>query len=287
MVQLTDAEVTTREVRDWRGLHLLHWHTSSCSQKMRIALRLKGVEWTGHLVNLPAAENTSAWFQGINPRGLVPVLVNDGAVHVESNDILYWLEDRFPEPALIPAGREAEVEAALAVEDAMHLDLRTLSFRFVFGRNGPTKSTEQMDAYRTLGAKTVGGVADTAKYKEVAYWDQMAAEGITDDACRTAFANFRAAYARLDGVFAEQPYVLGENLSLLDVAWYVYTFRLNLGGYPFARLHPNVTQWFARLDARPEFNREVALPADLAKVHAAAKARQVKTGTTMAEVVGL
>lgn len=43
MVQLTDSEVTTREVRDWQGVRLLHWHTSSCSQKMRIALAVKDI----------------------------------------------------------------------------------------------------------------------------------------------------------------------------------------------------------------------------------------------------
>ena len=41
MVELLDDEVTTAEVRAWRGLHLLHWHTSSCSQKTRIVLALK------------------------------------------------------------------------------------------------------------------------------------------------------------------------------------------------------------------------------------------------------
>jgi len=102
MVQLTDAEITTREVLDWRGVNLLHWHTSSCSQKTRIVLALKGVAWTGRLVSLPEGENTTAWFQGINPRGLVPVLVVDGAVHVESNDILRLIEERYPDPPLIP-----------------------------------------------------------------------------------------------------------------------------------------------------------------------------------------
>lgn len=287
MVQLTDAEVTSRDVRNWRGLHLLHWHTSSCSQKTRIVLALKGVEWTGHLVDLTAAKNTSAWFQGVNPRGLVPVLVLDGAVHVESNDILRVLEDRFPEPRLIPTGRDAEMAAGLADEDALHLDLRTLSFRFVFGRDGPTKSPEQMRAYRTLGAKTVGGRPDTAKSKEIAYWDRMAAEGITDAACRAAFASFRTAFDRLDVTLAGQAHILGDALSLLDIAWYVYAYRLRLGGYPLASLHPNVAAWFARLDARPEFAREAALPEGLAKVHAAARVRQAETGTTMAAVVGV
>ena len=286
MVQLTDAEVTTREVLDWQDLHLLHWHTSSCSQKLRIALALKGADWTGHLVSLPKAENTTPWFMGINPRGLVPVLVHDGAVHVESNDLLFWLEERYPDPPLIPTGHEAEVKAALAVEDALHLNLRTLSFRFVFGRNGPTKTAEQMENYRTLGTGTVGGQPDTSKPKEVAYYDRMAEEGISDNACRAAFASFRQEYDRIDALFAHQPYILGDELSLLDIAWYVYTFRLNLGGYPFQRLHPNVAAWFAHLDARPEFRREVTLPPEMIPVHETAKAKQRETGATMTAVVG-
>lgn len=287
MVQITDAEITTREVLGWRGLHILHWHTSSCSQKLRIVLALKGADWTGHLVNLTKAENTTPWFMGINPRGLVPVLVQDGAVHVESNDLLCWLEERYPDPPLIPAGREAEVKAALAAEDDLHLNLRTLSFRFVFGRTGLTKTAEQMENYRTLGATTVGGEPDKSKPKELAYYDRMAADGIPDETCRAAFASFKAEYERLDALFARQPYILGEALSLLDIAWYVYTYRLTLGGYPFQRLHPNVVAWFARLDARPQFRREVMLPPEMLPVHEAAKAGQQATGTTMAEVVGI
>jgi hypothetical protein len=191
MVQLTDAEVTTREVLEWRGLHLLHWHTSSCSQKLRIVLGLKGVDWTGHLVSLPKAENATPWFMGINPRGLVPVLVQDGAVHVESNDLLYWLEARYPKPRLIPNGREADIKAALAAEDALHLNLRTLSFRFVFGRNGPTKTSAQMDAYRTLGAATVGGAPDYSKPSRrrpsavIMLWCQGGSQTISTEASST------------------------------------------------------------------------------------------------------
>ena len=35
-------------------------------------------------------------------------------------------------------------------------------------------------------------------------------------------------------------------------------YRLALAGYPFARLHPHVAAWEAKLRARPEFAREIA-----------------------------
>ena len=126
MVQLVDSDIKTREVLGWKGVHVLHFAGSSCSQKLRIFLNLKGIKWESHLVDLPTNENFQPWFLGINPRGLVPVLVHDGAVHIESNDIIQYLEKKFPTPRLIPAGHENEVAALLKHEDDLHLDLRTL-----------------------------------------------------------------------------------------------------------------------------------------------------------------
>ena len=120
MVQLVDSDIETREVLGWKGVHVLHFMGSSCSQKLRIFLNLKGIPWQSHPIDLMANENMQPWFLGINPRGLVPVLVDDGAVHIESNDIIQYLEKTFPTPKLIPAGRENEVAALLKHEDNLH-----------------------------------------------------------------------------------------------------------------------------------------------------------------------
>ena len=83
---LTDEQVKTKEVRDWQGLHQLHFRGSACSQKVRALLREKGIKYKSHPVNLARNEHVSAWYLGINPRGVVPALVHDGVVHVESNE---------------------------------------------------------------------------------------------------------------------------------------------------------------------------------------------------------
>ena len=109
MVMLSPGDITTREVLEWQGLHLLHFVGSTCSKKVRIALAIKGLNWTSHHVDLVKRQNYSDWFMGINPRGLVPVLVHDGQVHIESNDILDYLEQLHPTPPLMP---EEHVEIA-------------------------------------------------------------------------------------------------------------------------------------------------------------------------------
>jgi len=241
-------------------VHVLHFIGSSCSQKLRIFLNLKDIEWQSHIVDLFTNENFRPWFLGINPRGLVPVLVHDGAVHIESNDIIAYLERAFPAPKLIPAGHESEVAALLRHEDDLHLDLRTLSFRFVFDRPGPPKPAEALASYAANGSGTVQGAADRDKQTQIEFWQRAAKEGFTDQAARASAQKFRVAFDALEQRLATQPYLLGATLSVLDIAWFIYANRLALGGYPIARLHPRLGAWFGKLAARPEFAKEVAMP---------------------------
>ena len=128
------------------------------------------MEIPGPLVDLFTNENFRPWFLGINPRGLVPVLVHDGTVHIESNDIIQYLEKTFPTPKLIPAGEENEVAALLKYEDDLHLDLRTLSFRFVFAPPGPPKPAEALKSYAASGSGTVQGAKDRDKEIQIEFW---------------------------------------------------------------------------------------------------------------------
>ena len=257
MVQLVDGDIKTREVLTWKGVHVLHFVGSSCSQKLRIFLNLKGIPWQPHPIDLPGNENFRPWFLGINPRGLVPVLVHDGAVHIESNDIIQYLEKKFPSPQLIPQGHENEVAALLTHEDDLHLDLRTLSFRFVFAPPGPPKPAEALASYAANGTGTVQGAKDRDKEIQIEFWQCAAKEGFTDERARASAQKFRAEFDALDRRLAKSPYMMGENLSVLDIAWFIYAFRLSLAGYPFARLHPHVAAWEEKLRARPELAKEI------------------------------
>ena len=79
---------------------------------------------------------------------------------------------------------------------------------------------------------------------------------------------------------------MGDNLSVLDVAWLIYAHRLSLGGYPFARLHPRVTMWMEKLRARPEFAKEIAMPPEAARRLEATRSSQVQAGKTLEAVAG-
>ena len=287
MVKLADEDVKTREVLGWKGLHLFHYAMSSCSQKLRIFLNLKKVAWEPHEVDLLHNENINDWFLGINPRGLVPVLVHDGAVHIESNDILLYLEKLIPEPPLIPRAAETEMAEMLHKEDDLHLDFRALSFRFLFNPPTTPKTPDVIERYGNAGSGTVDGVADEGKAREIRFWKNYAVEGITDATVQAAVAKFRAAFDDLEKRLETQTYLLGQRISLLDIAWFIYVNRLTVAGYPFARLHPRLAAWFAAFQARPEFASEIIMPPPLRDAVAQTHREQAARQRTLVDVAGL
>jgi glutathione S-transferase len=286
MVQLIDSDIRTREVLDWQGLHIFHGRMSSCSQKLRIFLNLKDIDWQGHELNLAENETYTDWFLGINPRGLVPVVVWDGAVYIESNDILALLEVKFPDPCLIPADQSEQVAALLRQEDDLHLNLRTLSFRFVLGRTGSNKTPALLERYRAFEG-TVRGMPDLQnRAYESEFYERLAAEGLGDEAVRSAAAKFRTAFEDLEQRLSISPYFLGEQISVMDIAWFVYASRLHLGGYPFARLHPRVHRWREALAKDKRFAHEVMPPPPLLETITQNHEDWTRSGAMLADVVG-
>ncbi len=152
MVQLIESDILTKEVLDWKGLHLFHFMSSSCSQKTRVCLNLKNIDWESHHLNLGEGDNYTVFYLGINPRGLVPTLVHDGEVHIESNDILTLLDELFPEIKLIPPGMEDQMSELLHHEDEFHLDVRTITFRFTQPRGKEPRSNETLKNYEERGS---------------------------------------------------------------------------------------------------------------------------------------
>jgi glutathione S-transferase len=132
----------------------------------------------------------------------------------------------------------------------------------------------------------VGGVADGEKAHQIEFWNMTAHEGLTDARARASAQKFRAEFDKLDKKLATAPCLMGDALSVLDIAWFIYAHRLSLGGYPLARLHPRVGAWYQRLAARHEFAKEVAMPAHAMEIVTKARRTHEQEGKTMEQVAG-
>ena len=258
MVQIPSEQIKTKEILDWQGIHLIHFSGSSCSQKLRIYLNYKKIKWQSHSVNIATGQNYSNWFLGINPRGLLPVLVDDGRVIIESNDIIQYLENKFPQPTLISEDQQSSMSDALRNEDDLHIDIRNVAYKYMFGGLG-AKKPENLEKFENYKADA-DDITLKHKQEEVDFYKNFKKNGITDEAIKKSLTNFEKHYKIFDQQLQNQKFLLGDHLSVLDIAWFIYTYRLTISEFPFRQKYPNVYKWYNLLYARNEFYKEVKPP---------------------------
>lgn len=84
-----------------------YWR-SSAAYRVRIALNLKELEYRQVTHDLRTGAQCKAEYRELAPIGLVPALeTDDGQVLTQSLAILEWLEERYPDPPLLPANAPA------------------------------------------------------------------------------------------------------------------------------------------------------------------------------------
>ena len=84
-------------------MKLYGFFRSGTSHRTRIVLNLKGLDYEASYVSLAKNEHHQAAFQRLNPQGFVPVLEMEAGMLLQSPAIIEWLEQQYPEPALLPA----------------------------------------------------------------------------------------------------------------------------------------------------------------------------------------
>ena len=81
-------------------LELYYFHGATCGLKARLALAEKGIDYTGRVIDRPDLRTPE--YLALNRNGVVPTLIHDGEVIVESSVILNYADDAFDGPPLKP-----------------------------------------------------------------------------------------------------------------------------------------------------------------------------------------
>jgi maleylacetoacetate isomerase len=114
-------------------MRLYDYWRSSAAYRVRLALNYKGLAYEQVAIDLRQGTQRSPEFLAINPQGLVPVLDDDGVRLTQSLPILNYLEERYPEPSLLPEdlpGRARARAIAVAIACEIHPlnNLRVLQY---------------------------------------------------------------------------------------------------------------------------------------------------------------
>ena len=237
------------EVKELKGLHLYHFFLSNCSQRVRMALEEKRLAWTSHHVNLVANEHATEWYQTLNPNGVVPTLVHDGQVIIESNDIIRYLDEAFPESSLSPDGEAARqrmgelIDAASGIQSA----IKVISHDRLFRR------------FRQLSAEEVEAFAASHHNRSlIEFMRDYSEDGTVWEArVEVAEREMGDALARLELVLGAQAWLSGDACGLADISWIVNGHRLQQAEFPLGPF-PRVAEWCERVKARPAFDRAIA-----------------------------
>ena len=263
MVKLLKTDVTTDEVKNWHGINILHFQGSSCSQKLRIFLNEKKIDWKSYHIDLVKGDNFTKWFLGINPRGVVPVLVDDGEVYIESNDIIQHLDKKFQSNFLWPENLNEKIKEFLEEENEIHFDLRNLTMKFVAPTFLMKKKDKDIKNFESA-SNFVEGLEDKEKNMQLEYHKNFIENnGVTEESVLNSINVFKKKLTKIDKKLSENKFIISEHITIVDIAWFVYLRRLETVGFSFKKNYPNLYKWFEELKKNKNFLKETSLPIPL------------------------
>lgn len=233
------------EILKMEGLHLFHAGLSNCSMRVRLLLDEKGLEWTSHPVDLGKQENLTDEYFRINPKGLVPALVDDGVPVTESADILYYLEEKFPQPSFTPDSTPDQAAMKEWVDLAADLHMKAIK-TYVYGSTGgATKKRSDMKRY-----------AEIEPDKALVEFHQKALDGIPEEEVAQAVQMLETVFARMEARLKDHAYLVGDRISLADIAWIPQYVVLSFVGFDFSP-YPAIKAWDHRIGERSTYKTAI------------------------------
>ena len=229
-------------------LELYHSVNSVCAQKVRVALAEKGLEYREHLMTLRGDQFDPAYMK-LNPNAVVPTLIHDGRPVIESSVVLYYLDEAFPAPPLMPRDPHQRARVRIVnklIDEYVHNSCTILTFATAFRPWFAGLTGEQIDQR----------LARSPSKKRTEYKRDVALHGLDSKFAREALEHHEKLLDLIDE--AGGAWLAGSEFSLADIAVIPYILRLDL--LRLSRLwdeRPGVASWYKRALARPSVRKEI------------------------------
>jgi glutathione S-transferase len=236
-------------------LTLYHYWSSVCSQKARMCLAEKKIPWDSRHVDLFRFDNYSDWYTKLNPKNVVPTLVHDGRIIIESNVILEYLEDVFPQVRLRPDDAYERAMMRLWIynsEEMAHWNVNTCSHNL--------RHAKRMEARYTK--EELLRAADQCSNPMIGFrLKRRLAVGVSPEEEDEAYEKLEFMLRQMELRLADATWLAGASFSLADVAMAPMINRIEVLARPemiAADRKPRVADWWQRIQARPGFQEAFA-----------------------------
>jgi glutathione S-transferase/RNA polymerase-associated protein len=137
------------------ALRLYDHPLSPYGQKVKIALIEKGIEFQGMLPNAIGSGQVDGEFAAANPRGEVPALLDGDTAIFDSTVILEYIEDKWPEPALLPVSPLDRARVRM-LEDVMDTHFEAITWALSEIRNFGRAEGAEATRLEAAGAAEIG-----------------------------------------------------------------------------------------------------------------------------------
>ena len=232
-------------------LTLYHHDTSVCSQKVRLVLAEKEIPWEGSFIDLGKGQHQTPEYMKLNPNAVVPTLVHDDYVIIESSVINEYLDDLDPAQPLKPEAPYQRARMRLWIkqlDDSIHSAINTVSNAIAFRRFRARQSPEE----RAARLARIPDPAKRAKMKE------LTENGIESPLMGEALTRLDRMLADMEAALATDDWLAGGRYSLADAGFTPYVNRLAVLGLEGTWSdRPNVADWYTRIKQRPAYNTAI------------------------------
>ncbi|MBX3532333.1 MAG: glutathione S-transferase family protein [Rhizobiaceae bacterium] len=227
-------------------IELFHAHASTCSQKVRICLAEKGLDYVSRPINLGTFEHLMPQYLEINPNGVVPALRHDGGVVIESTVICEYLDEVFPQDPLSPPDplARASMRAWLRFID----EVPSMAVRV------PTFQNLVLPAYQRLSRDEFDRLADSMPVRKQ-FIMRMGQDGFSSTEYQGSIEQLDRSLRRMEKALGNGPWLVVDAYSIADICVLPVLHRMEEMGMAamWQADLAKVTDWYARACARPSF----------------------------------
>jgi glutathione S-transferase len=231
-------------------LELYYYENSICAERVLMVLAEKGIrDWVPHHLNLFEGEHFSDAYLKLNPKGVVPTLVHDGAVIRESAIICDYIDDLSADAPLKPAeaaGRARMREWVKDGDDYVFEAVGSLSFASVFRARMLQMTPAQRAAHR-----------EKQKVLDRALRQVSCVElGLDSPYVTRAIATWDRSWKYIEEALGDgRPWLMGRQFTLAEVCYAPFIARI--AGLAMLDVwlagRPRAQDWWRRLRERRSF----------------------------------